>query len=168
MPTSETIATGLAAEIAERRDRLIEGFSRFYAPLAVAAFALTFLPYYRPEPESSIRYGGLWQEVARTGHSYDIAAVMAFLALIVLLIFAALRQLAAPGLIAAAGLSLIIGGMVWSAPGFSDPPELTDIGILDIAFCFVAAAVLIAHAASLLILNRAERRRLGLAHAAAD
>jgi hypothetical protein len=149
--TSDPIAADLTADIATRRNRIHEGFSRFYATLAVVAFALTFLPYYRPETESSVRYGGLWQEVARTGDNYDVAAVMVFLALIVLLVFAALRKLPIPGLAVAAVLSVIIGSMVWSAPGYSDPPELTDVGVLDIAFCFTAAAMLLAHVTCLLV-----------------
>ncbi|TNM56115.1 hypothetical protein [Brevibacterium sediminis] len=158
MPTPDAVSAEIparvAADIEARRDRINEGFSRFYAPLAVVAFVLTFLPYYRSEPESSIRYGGLWQEFARTGHSYDAAAVMIFLALIALLTVAAIRKLPGPGLFAAAALSLIIGIMVWTAPGFSDPPDLTDAGILDIAFSFTAAAMLLTHVALLVICRR--------------
>ena len=93
MQMSDAIAAELAADNAARRDRINEGFSRFYAPLAVVAFVLTFLPYYRSEPDSSFHYGGLWQELARTGHSYDAAAMLIFVALIALLTIAALRKL---------------------------------------------------------------------------
>ena len=150
MPTpdavSAEIAARVAADIEARRDRINEGFSRFYAPLAVVAFVLTFLPYYRSAPEDSTQYGGLWQELARTGHSYDAAAVMIFLALIALLAVAAIRKLPGPGLFAAAALSLIIGIMVWT--------ELTDVGILDIAFSFTAAAMMLTHVALLVIYRR--------------
>ena len=81
----------------------------------------------------------------------DAAAVMIFLALIALLAVAAIRKLPGPGLFAAAALSLIIGIMVWTAPGFSDPPDLTDAGILDIAFSFTAAAMMLTHVVLLII-----------------
>ena len=151
---SDAIAAELAADNAARRDRINEGFSRFYAPLAVVAFVLTFLPYYRSEPDSSFHYGGLWQELARTGHSYDAAAMLIFVALIALLTIAALRKLAGVGLVIAAALSLTIGIMLWNAPGFSDPPELTDVGILDIAFSFTAAAMMLTHVVLLVIYRR--------------
>ena len=154
MQMSDAIAAELAADNAARRDRINEGFSRFYAPLAVVAFVLTFLPYYRSEPDSSFHYGGLWQELARTGHSYDAAAMLIFVALIALLTIAALRKLAGVGLVIAAALSLTIGIMLWNAPGFSDPPELTDVGILDIAFSFAAAGMLLVHVALLVIYRR--------------
>ena len=151
MQMSDAIAAELAADNAARRDRINEGFSRFYAPLAVVAFVLTFLPYYRSEPDSSFHYGGLWQELARTGHSYDAAAMLIFVALIALLTIAALRKLAGVGLVIAAALSLTIGIMLWNAPGFSDPPELTDVGILDIAFSFSAAEMMLTHVVLLII-----------------
>ena len=154
MQMSDAIAAELAADNAARRDRINEGFSRFYAPLAVVAFVLTFLPYYRSEPDSSFHYGGLWQELARTGHSYDAAAMLIFVALIALLTIAALRKLAGVGLVIATALSLTIGIMLWNAPGFSDPPELTDVGILDIAFSFAAAGMLLVHVALLVIYRR--------------
>lgn len=158
MPTpdavSAEIAARVAADIEARRDRINEGFSRFYAPLAVVAFVLTFLPYYRSAPEDSTQYGGLWQELARTGHSYDAAAMLIFVALIALLTIAALRKLPGSGLFIAAALSLTIGIMLWNAPGFSDPPEFTDVGILDIAFSFAAAGMLLVHVALLVIYRR--------------
>ena len=155
MPTpdavSAEIAARVAADIEARRDRINEGFSRFYAPLAVVAFVLTFLPYYRSAPEDSTQYGGLWQELARTGHSYDAAAMLIFVALIALLTIAALRKLPGSGLFIAAALSLTVGIMLWNAPGFSDPPEFTDVGILDIAFSFTAAAMMLTHVVLLII-----------------
>ncbi|WP_209370714.1 hypothetical protein [Brevibacterium renqingii] len=93
MTTPKAITTGQGAEIDAWKQRLGAACARFYAPLSIVTFALTFFAYYESEPDSSVPYGSLWQEVARTGHSYAVAVVLIFLVVIVLLAVAALEKL---------------------------------------------------------------------------
>lgn len=152
-------AASVAADIELRRTRVSAGFARFYAPLAVLTFILTFIPYYEPKPDSSIEYGNLWQEVARTGHSYDVLAVFAFLAVIILLALAAVDKLGPVGLFIATACTLLIGILLWSSPGFSEKPVHSDAGVADIAACFLAAAILLSHAICMLAFGHALRQR---------
>lgn len=161
MATPNAITTGRGADIDSWKHRLDGGCARFYAPLSVVTFALTFFAYYASEPDSSVRYGNLWQEVARTGHSFDVAAVLVFLAVIVLLAVAALEKLGPAGLIACATGAVVIGSMLLTTPGFQRKPSLTEAGILDVALSFFSAAVLLGHGLTLIILDLGERRRRG-------
>lgn len=77
-------AADAAADLETRRSGASAGFARFYGPLAVLTLFLTLVPYYEAKPDSSVVFGNLWQEVARTGHSNDVAAVIVFITVIVL------------------------------------------------------------------------------------
>ena len=99
MTTPNAITAGRGADTDSWKQRLGAGCARFYAPLSVVTFALTFFAYYESEPDSSVPYGSLWQEVARTGHSYAVAAVLIFLVVIVLLAVAALEKLGAADIV---------------------------------------------------------------------
>ncbi|MGO2984914.1 MAG: hypothetical protein ACTIH7_08830, partial [Brevibacterium aurantiacum] len=54
-------------------------YARFYGPLCLLVISLTFFPYYESEPDSSISYGNLWQEVVRLGPGYDLMALLVLL-----------------------------------------------------------------------------------------
>ncbi|SDS74197.1 hypothetical protein SAMN04489751_2740 [Brevibacterium sandarakinum] len=164
--TSQAISHEISTDLDKRRRQITAGFARFYSPLAVLTFVLTFFPYYKSDPGESTQYGSLWQEATRTGHSYDIMAVIIFLAIVALLTLAAVEVLGVVGLVATAVLTLSIGTLLWTAPGFSDPPEHSHAGILDITICLIGTAILLSNAACLLVLARVQKRRTASATAA--
>lgn len=75
-------------------------YARFYGPLCLLVISLTFFPYYESEPDSSISYGNLWQEVVRLGPGYDLMALLVLLLTALLLALAAVGKLSTSGLIA--------------------------------------------------------------------
>lgn len=153
-----TIADDIVADVESLKTRVSAGFARFYAPLAILTFFLTFFPYYEANPDSSVAYGNLWQEVARTGHSYDVMAVAMFVTAIALLALAALEKLGPVGLIVAAACTMLIGGLLWASPGFSEKPTHTYAGVADIVACLLGAVMLLSHALCILALNYAGKR----------
>jgi len=159
MTTPHAFTADRNAVIDSWKQRLGAACARFYAPLCVLTFALTFFAYYESTPDGSTRYGNLWQEVARTGHSYDVAAVLVFLVVIVFLAVAALEKLGPTGLIAAAIGAILIGSMLLTAPGFHRKPALTEAGILDVALSLLSAAVLLGHGLTLIVLDFVAKRR---------
>ena len=58
---------GRADDLAERIRRTNIIYVRLYGPLVMMVIAASFFPYYSPEPDSSVTYGNLWQEVLIIG-----------------------------------------------------------------------------------------------------
>ena len=92
-------------------------YARFYGPLCLLVISLTFFPYYESEPDSSIIYGNLWEEVVRLGPGYDLMALMVLLLTALLLAFAAMGKLSTSGLIAILVGSTAVGSTLLQSPG---------------------------------------------------
>lgn len=133
-------------------------YARFYGPLCLLVISLTFFPYYESEPDSSISYGNLWQEVVRLGPGYDLMALLVLLLTALLLALAAVGKLSTSGLIAILVGSTAVGSTLLQSPGHVDPPPYTDFGVFDIALSFLTAGLVLAHAIHLFVLELAFQR----------
>jgi hypothetical protein len=133
-------------------------YARYYGPLCLLVVALTFFPYYESEPDSSIIYGNLWQEVVRLGPGYDLMALLVLLLTALLLVFAAMGKLSTSGLIAILVGSTVIGSTLLQSPGYVDPPTYTAFGVVDIVVSFLTAGLVLGHAVHLFVLELAFQR----------
>lgn len=158
MAPSVDITTAIIRDIEARRASVNSGFARFYAPLTVLTFTMTFFPFYQNTREHGVIFGSLWHEVTRPGRSLEVMALIVLLIVVVLLALAGLERLGVAGLIATAACLVFIGSLLWASPGMSDRVSHSEAGIADIVICFGASLALIVHGACLILLRQRELR----------
>lgn len=145
--------------LAERIHRTNITYARLYGPLVVLVIAASFFPYYSPEPDSSVTYGNLWQEVLSIGRGVDVFALFALLFTTGLLCLAAVGRTTIAVLIAILTGAIVIGCTLLQAPGYVSPPALTIFGIIDISLSFLIAAITVVHSLHLFTLDLGFQRR---------
>ena len=150
---------GRADDLAQRIRRTNIVYARLYGPLVVMVIAASFFPYYSPEPDSSVTYGNLWQEVLIIGRGVDVFALFALLFTTGLLCLAAVGRTTIAVLIAILTGAIVIGCTLLQAPGYVSPPALTIFGIIDISLSFLIAAITLVHSLHLFTLDLAFQRR---------
>ncbi|MCU4298994.1 hypothetical protein D3I60_18265 [Brevibacterium permense] len=148
-----------ADDLAERIRRINIIYARFYGPLVVLVITASFFPYYSPEPDSSVTYGNLWQEVLIIGRGVDVFALFALLFTTGLLCLAAVGRTTIAMLIAILTGAIVIGCTLVQAPGYVSPPALTIFGIADISLSFLIAAITLVHSLHLFALDLGFQRR---------
>ncbi|SDS18770.1 hypothetical protein SAMN04489752_1169 [Brevibacterium siliguriense] len=146
----------LAARI--RRTNII--YARLYGPLVVLVITASFFPYYSPEPDSSVTYGNLWQEVLIIGRGVGVFGLIALLFTTGLLCLAAVGRTTTAVLIAILTGAIVIACTLLQAPGYVSPPALTIFGIIDISLSFIIAAVTLVHSLHLFALDLGFQRRM--------
>lgn len=159
-PTSTAERCPRTEDLNARIRRTNTIYARLYGPLAVLVIAASFFPYYSPDPDSSITYGNLWQEVLVIGRGVDVFALFALLFTLGLLSLAAVGRTTMPGLIAILTGAIIIGCTLLQSPGYVSPPSLTVFGLVDISLSFLIAAITVVHALHLFTLDLGFQRRI--------
>ena len=133
-------------------------YARFYGPLCLLVISLTFFPYYESEPDSSISYGNLWQEVVRLGPGYDLMALLVLLLTQCCWPLPQSGKMSTSGLIAILMASTSVGSTLLQSPGYVDPPPYKDVGVFDIVLSFLTAGLVLAHGVHLFVLELAFQR----------
>lgn len=146
----------LEIEVADRA--LSDAYGRFYAPLAIVAVLLSFLPLYQPvmiSEDVSRTYESTWEMAARTGGDPAMLGLLLLAGLVVAMCVAATRTKSAALPITIAVLAALLAGMIVLKPGTGTPkPDLTLAAIIGVAFSLVIVAVAVAHTIQLLTRRR--------------
>lgn len=124
----------LEQRIAEHR--LTDRYARFYAPFAVLAVVLSFMPLLNDTTDGNIKaqWGTIWNMAARPGGAPAQLAILLMAALVVLLILATLGNPAPVLPILIASDAALIFLMLLTKPGTGTfNPTLTHAGNADLA-----------------------------------
>jgi hypothetical protein len=164
MTEAEQIVSGEAVEphlmakrLARRwragRDAISERYARFYAPLAIGALVLAFLPPFEDVDVNEgsyvrhVSYGTLFEMAGRAAGDPALIALILLAVLVVLLTVAAFRARVVVLPVGVAALAALLALMLLTKPGTGRPsPPLSEAGVsgLVVALCIMAIAV--AHA----------------------
>ncbi|MGH3734814.1 MAG: hypothetical protein ACRDT6_04205 [Micromonosporaceae bacterium] len=139
----------LAAAERELRDRAVsDRYARFYAPLAVLAVVVTFLPLLEPGSRDgvTVTWGSLWEMAARHAGAPAVYALLLIGALVTLLVIASVRVRRSGLPIWIAVLSAVLLLMLWLKPGTGDwDPELAVGGVVGAVAGWIGIAVSAVH-----------------------
>jgi hypothetical protein len=140
----------------DRRAEISDRYARFYAPLAVSAIMLAFLPLFEIVVEqnefgvSTSDYGSIFEMAARANGSPAGLGVILLGALVILLVVAAFRIRSAGVPVALAIVASLIALMLITKPGTGTPtPELSGSGLAGLVLMIGLVVLAIAHAIQL-------------------
>lgn len=157
---TQTDQQELESRLAElERTARFGAYGRFYAPIAVVALALSFLPLFDDVVDGDIRttYGTIWQMAGRNSGDPAVFGILLMLALIALLAVATVRVRSPRLPIAIAVDGALIVLMLISKPGTGSPtPSLSDSGTAALMIALGTVALALAHAAHLYAHRRGE------------
>lgn len=136
--------------------RVFDGYARLYAPLALVALGLVFLPMLEDvvvETETSTyssHYGTLWETAAEPNGGPAVFAIVLAFALMGLCLAATFRPLVAGLPVGVSVVSALVILMLVTKPGTGDPqPDLTDAGTASLAIAVFALLLGVVHAVHL-------------------
>ena len=128
-------------------------FGRFYAPVAVGLFGLSFLPMFHDVVTHddgvtmTTHYGTLWNMAADSAGDPAVFGIMLLLLLVALLVPAALRR--QPGRLLTGSIAVVaalVTLMVIARPGTGSPtPSLTPYAAAGLAVVIATVVLAVAH-----------------------
>jgi hypothetical protein len=134
--------------LAAIRGSVSDRYARFYAPLALVLFGLSFAPVFDADD-----YGTIFDMAGRRGGEPAVIGLLLMVGLVAGLTLAAFRTPGIALLVLNAALAALIAVMLIAKPGTGDPtPDLSGFGTTGVALAIAAVLLSIAHAIHLALL----------------